>query len=91
MAMEVDQESGLSSDLNILAGVIKADEEIRMKRMIFRISRGRAIPQFFDFNSDSEILKKIFIIFFQGQEDSFLKNKLTKISDIFNASRYKNV
>lgn len=38
----------MASDLNILSGVIKADDEMRMKRMIFRISRGRAIPQFFD-------------------------------------------
>ena len=38
----------ISSDLNVLAGVIKAEDEMKMKRMIFRISRGRAIPQFFD-------------------------------------------
>lgn len=31
-----------------MAGVIKLEEEMRMKRMIFRTSRGRAIPQFFD-------------------------------------------
>lgn len=42
-------EEGFHSDLNYIAGVVKADDEMRMKRMIFRISRGRAIPTFFNF------------------------------------------
>ena len=41
-------EEGFVSDLNYIAGVAKADDELRMKRMIFRISKGRAIPHFFD-------------------------------------------
>jgi len=36
------------SQIDTLAGVIKAEDELKMKRMIFRISRGRAIPTFFD-------------------------------------------
>lgn len=42
-------EQGFISDLNYIAGVAKADDEMRMKRMIFRISRGRAIAQFFNY------------------------------------------
>ena len=41
-------EQGFVSDLNYIAGVAKADDELRMKRMIFRVSRGRAIPYFFN-------------------------------------------
>jgi hypothetical protein len=41
-------EEGFVSDLNYIAGVAKAEDEIRMKRMIFRSSRGRAIPHFFN-------------------------------------------
>ena len=47
-------EEGFVSDLNYLAGVAKAEDEIRMKRMIFRISKGRAIPHFFNFSEDEK-------------------------------------
>ena len=47
-AINLDIEDGFRSDLNFIAGVIKAEDDIRMKRMVFRISRGRAIPTFFD-------------------------------------------
>ncbi len=82
------EEDAIQSDLNILAGVIKADDEIRMKRMVFRMSRGRAIPQFYEMGKNVETMKKIFIVFFQAAEESnFLKGKLIKICDIFQASR----
>jgi V-type H+-transporting ATPase subunit a len=48
-------EEGQKSDLNFIAGVIKAEDDLRMKRMIFRISRGRAIPTFFDLIVDSRL------------------------------------
>jgi V-type H+-transporting ATPase subunit a len=41
-------EEGDISDLNYIAGVAKAEDEMRMKRIIFRVSRGRAIPTFFE-------------------------------------------
>lgn len=41
-------EEGDVSELNYIAGVAKADDEMRMKRIIFRASRGRAIPTFFE-------------------------------------------
>ena len=41
--------------INFLAGTIKAEDEMRMKRMVFRISRGRAIPSFFDFEKEGII------------------------------------
>jgi hypothetical protein len=48
-------EEGHSSELNFIAGVIKAEDDLRMKRMIFRISRGRAVPTFFELLTDNKI------------------------------------
>jgi len=86
-------EEGFQSDLNFLAGVIKAEDDLRMKRIIFRISRGRAIPTFFDLVTENKFAKiksekKIFTIFFQGGNENILLNKLIKICDLFGASRY---
>jgi len=44
------------SDLNYIAGVAKADDELRMKRMIFRVSHGRAISHFFNFEDEDNII-----------------------------------
>ena len=55
-------EEGLQSDFKFIAGIIKATDELRMKRMIFRLSRGRAIATFFDYPQLIEIkpgVKKI--------------------------------
>lgn len=46
-------EEGNNLGFEFIAGVIKAEDDIKMKRMIFRASRGTAIPTFFDFiNND---------------------------------------
>jgi len=93
-------EEGYSSELNLLAGVIKAENDLKMKKIIFRVSRGRAIATFFDYidididmnNSiykQNSIKKKIFTIFFQGgNKNVILHNKLLNICDLFGASRY---
>lgn len=86
----------MQSGLNFISGVIKAEDDLRMKRMIFRISKGRALPSFFDMENgdsllgkkDSKIKKKIFTIFFQGGIENVLLQKLIKVCDIFNASRF---
>ena len=88
-----DDEAGYRSDLNFIAGVIKAEDDMRMKRMIFRISKGRAIPTFFDLVTENKIVKtktqkKIFTIFFQGGVENVLLSKLLKVCDLFNASRF---
>ena len=86
------------SGLNFLAGVIKAEEDLKMKRMIFRASKGRAIATFFDLSSEENynvkekdknlIKKKIFTIFFHGGAENVLLQKILKICDLFGASRY---
>lgn len=53
--ISLELEEGFRSDLNFIAGVIKAEDDLRMKRMIFRVSRGRAIPTFFDLVVENRI------------------------------------
>ena len=49
---------GLGTNLNFMAGVVSTENEMKMKRMIFRISRGRAITAFYslDINNDEYLL-----------------------------------
>ena len=50
-----DDAAGQSDQgLNFLVGTIKTTDIIRMKRMIHRISRGRAIASFYDLEIDEE-------------------------------------
>jgi hypothetical protein len=88
-------ENGFHSNFSHIAGVIKADDELRMGRMIFRVSKGRAVPSFFDFTEsvkrqDKVIRKRIFTITYIGGEsaENVLYNKLIKVCDLFGASRY---
>ena len=81
------------SELNFISGVIKAEDEMRMKRMVFRASRGRALPTFFDLTvedklTQQKIEKKIFTIFVQGGAENYLGKKIIQICDIFGASRF---
>ena len=121
---------GMGSDLSFMAGVINIENELKMKRMIFRISRGRAITAFYslEINNDEYLLtssvrerglsfmqsnlrqpgryerlssliqskdvgtfntkKKIFTIIFTGSAENILLQKLLKVCEIFQASRY---
>ena len=119
---------GIGTNLNFMAGVVSTENEMKMKRMIFRISRGRAITAFYsmEINNDEYILtstvrqrgmntnegqkigrlerlssyiqskevgsintkKKIFTVIFTGSEENILLQKLLKVCEIFQASRY---
>ena len=119
---------GLGTNLNFMAGVVSSENEMKMKRMIFRISRGRAISTFYslEINNDEYILtstvrqrgmtlvennqpgrleklssliqskdvgtinteKKIFTVVFTGSEENVLLQKLLKVCEVFQASRY---
>lgn len=97
----LEEGNQMSSDLNLLAGVVNADDEMRLKRMVFRISKGRAISTFWNLDyirnqvnphsitsKEKDHTKKIFAIFFQGGTENVLQMKILKILDIFQASRY---
>jgi V-type H+-transporting ATPase subunit a len=116
---------GLGSNLNFMAGVVNTEHEMKMKRMIFRISRGRAITAYYplEINNDEYLLtstvrqrgmslsskgnleklssiiqskdvgtintqKKIFTIIFTAREENGLLQKLLKVCEVFQASRY---
>jgi hypothetical protein len=96
-------EEGNQASLNFLAGAINTLDEMKMKKMIHRASRGRAVVTFFDFlhnsgefkllKQDKEkeknvLKKKIFTIFFQGGAENVLLQKLLKLCDVLGASRY---
>lgn len=59
--MGMELEEGFRSDLNFIAGVIKSEDDLRMKRMVFRVSRGRAIPTFFDLCVENKITVNFYI------------------------------
>ena len=79
-------------------GVIKADDEIKMNRMILRMGRGRAIATFFDFDvpqylsfnviNETKEEKKIFIVIFPAEAKEYLLKKMLQICDILSASHY---
>jgi hypothetical protein len=54
-------EEGIQSDFKFIAGIIKATDELRMKRMIFRLSRARAIPTYFDYPHTEEVKSTVLI------------------------------
>ena len=108
--MDLEEEQSLNNDsyisnkyfkskLLFIMGVVNAENELKMKRMIFRVSRGTAIANFSDINQSAESLlnvnnnngkktfkisKKIFIIFYPSDGREVLRSKLIKICDLFN-------
>ena len=114
------------NNLNFMAGTINIGDELKMKRMIFRVSRGRALTTFYDlymnqneynyslplrkrgfklsenennnnnnnlflnniFNYGTVVKKKIFNIMFPGGDENILLNKILKVCEIFQASRF---
>ena len=79
--------------MQFISGVVLNENITKIKRMIFRASKGRACIETFDMEntnfSDPLEIKKIFLIVFPSSEENILMNKLLKICDIFNTSRYK--
>lgn len=72
-------EEGIQSDFKFIAGVIKALDELRMKRMIFRLSRGRAIATFFDYPHGEDVKANVYRLIIVGPEEN-LYNFLPKWS-----------
>ena len=86
-----------SDSLISFMGVIRADAEIKMNRMILRMGRGRAIATFFDMDIPQYISynvlkkkdeKKIFIVIFPTEAKEYLMKKMLQICDILSASHY---
>ena len=92
------QEKANSNALVSFMGVIKAEDEIKMNRMILRAGHGRAIATFFDFVYPAELPfefikndeeeKKIFIVIFPSEAKDYLLKKMLQICDILSCSHY---
>ena len=93
-----DLKQSVNSDSLIsFMGVIRADDEIKMNRMIIRMGRGRAIATFFDMDIPQYLSfnilnkfdeKKIFIVIFPAEAKEYLMKKMLQICDILSASHY---
>ena len=87
-------EENFISEIDFISGVIKVEDDLKFQRMVFRASRGRIIPFFFDLTIENKALqtkkeKKIFIIFFFRRSNNILFQKILNICDIFGASRFR--
>ena len=95
-------EAGLETIMNFVSGIVNVDDETGMSRKIFRASRGQSFVAFFDYPNvslndtltltneanNSKNKKRIFTIFFFGDTQNYLKDKVLKICDLYNCSRY---
>lgn len=83
-----------NDNFKFFAGIINAEDEIKMKRMIFRMSKGTSVPSFFDYTSKVKDqksinkIKKIFTIFIHCSSDNYFLNKFLNICDLFGASKF---
>ena len=89
---KIDEEN--DTGINYISGICNTIDEIKVKRLVFRSSRGRAIPTFFNINLKGKKdkyfenkfrEKKMFLILVQG---TYLLNKINGILKIFNCSTY---
>ena len=88
----LDNISDSKTEINFISGVIKAEDDLKFKKIIFRITHGILNIFFYDLTTENKILhiqeeKKIFIII-TSKNNSNLNQKLMNIIEIFNANRF---
>ena len=86
-----------SNENNLLSviGIVDADHDLKMKRMLFRAGHDKIISTFFDLEISDDVLekklskikKKIFVIFAPNSE--YLIMKINKICDLYNCTRFE--
>ncbi|CAD8152710.1 unnamed protein product [Paramecium pentaurelia] len=87
-----------SVKFNYLVGVINKEDQIRFKRIIFRITKGNAWMNTMDIesdqivdtkNDDAKIIKSVFVVVYPGGGGSnVITNKLNKICESFQVAKY---
>ena len=96
-SIEKNEDNEQNSGFKIISGIVSSENLIKMKRMIFRVSKGRAVLHSYLLGHDNheEVkhlekldTKRIFIILFTGSSEGFLYQKIIKVCEIFNSSRY---
>jgi len=71
-----------SSKVGFKTGIIKAEEEMRFKRTIFRITKGNCMIEtvhfadIFDTLQDIESSKMVFFVIFPAQENNYFEKKI---------------
>ena len=88
----LDNISDSKTELNFISGVIKAEDDLKFKKIIFRITHGILNIFFYDLRTENKILhiqeeKKIFIII-TSKNNLNLNQKLMKVIEIFNGNRF---
>ena len=85
----------LGVGFSTLAGVILQSDQERFARMMFRATRGNAftefhqIPEpFWDPTNSTKTLRSVFVIFFQGGQNSAMSLKISRIAQSFSANIY---
>lgn len=88
---KIDSEYGIISTCNI-AGVIDTEDSMRLRRLVFRATRGKAMvitedipPEIFKEEGISTLKTKYLIIF---QKGDFIQEKLNTICSSFNGEKY---
>ena len=93
-----DERGGLLGvGFSTLAGVILQSDQERFARTMFRATRGNAFTDFHEIPepfsepmnpSSAKTMKSVFVIFFQGGQNSAMSMKVTRIAQSFNANMY---
>lgn len=74
-----------------IVGVIASEEEMRMKRLVFRASRGKAYVQFYPMqrplhSASGRKLHLLIYFVIYPQASEYLRSKLEKVCETFNTS-----
>ena len=78
-----------------IAGTIDVDEKDRLKKLLFRATRGKALTFFSDFKTESKVVagqktlrdKSVYIVVFQ--EGRQMREKIMRICDSFMGQRFE--
>jgi V-type H+-transporting ATPase subunit a len=85
-------EDGNQNGLDFISGTIKAENELRMRRMIFRVTRGRALTTFWNFQiEDHDTHQNILLGGEIKQKNSKKIRQPKKIFTIFFQSSTENI
>mmetsp|Transcript_96409 Transcript_96409/g.132745 ORF Transcript_96409/g.132745 Transcript_96409/m.132745 type:complete len:126 (+) Transcript_96409:425-802(+) len=80
MLLEQPELAANNSLYSFAAGTIKAQQKEFMKRLLFRITRGKALTYFSDFNQDNE-QKSVYLVVYQ--ESELLRERVQRVCDSF--------
>jgi V-type H+-transporting ATPase subunit a len=96
LLLSADQSDSPTLGFGNIAGVILQSDQERFGRTIFRATRGNALCEFHlipetlrDIQSGNDVLKAVFVIYFQGGSDSAMHAKISKICQSFGACIYR--